>query len=418
MTSPLRRKRPTTPRNSPASSIRAAELARWAHLLGRDKRACLSKAPKHMAKAAIGMLTIFSLSVAAVRAADDSVWPATNSSSWTVSGSNTAGAINRPAKLQWKPVRPQRNDGSIVSRDSGDSTKPAVNNRSDVFDDAAPARSSIKLVGSNENPKNSTVDQDEFLNSALKDPFFDDSPAGKSRRPASSQTTGPESLPPTREAPPPLKIDADPAQRMPPELMPTDPIRSASMHRTQASPIEPPSPIVPAQPDLLPGDNQPGQPPHSAEEDCREDYKRVKALTLNKLSIDISVTGDPGADIPFECSLSTDPFAPRCWRLTTYTWKASALCHKPLYFEDEALERYGHSHGPFCEYLASGAHFFGDLILLPYHMGVETPCECIYDLGVYRVGDCAPYMLDPFPISCRGLVTGAIGYCGVAALLP
>lgn len=139
---------------------------------------------------------------------------------------------------------------------------------------------------------------------------------------------------------------------------------------------------------------------------------------MNKLSIDISVTGDPGADIPFECSLSTDPFAPRCWRLTTYTWKASALCHKPLYFEDEALERYGHSHGPFCEYLASGADFFGDLILLPYHMGVETPCECIYDLGVYRVGDCAPYMLDPFPISCRGLVTGAIGYCGVAALLP
>jgi hypothetical protein len=377
----------------------------------------LTKAGTHAAKAAIAVVAILSCVIAA-QAADDSSSSTANSSSWNASGNSTSGATNRPAKLQWRPVRPQRNDATAVIRDGGDMNSATSNYKSDVFDDATPQRSTIKLVGSNEKATTSTVDQDEFLNSALKDPFFEDNTTTKSRRPAPSQTDGPESLPPSREAPPPLKINADPAQRLPPELTPSDPIRSASMHRTQANQVEPPSPMVPAQPDLLPGDNQPGQPATRSEDDCRKDYKDVKALTLNKLSIDIKVSGEPGSDLPYECGLSTDPFTPRCWQLTTYTWKASALCHKPLYFEDEALERYGHSHGPVCEYLASGAHFFGDLILLPYHMGVETPCECIYDLGNYRVGDCAPYMLDPFPISLRGAVTGAIGYCGVAALLP
>jgi hypothetical protein len=83
------------------------------------------------------------------------------------------------------------------------------------------------------------------------------------------------------------------------------------------------------------------------------------------------------------------------------------------------LERYGHSCGPLgLEYVDSAAHFFGNLVLLPYEVGVTTPCECEYDLGYYRPGNCAPYILDPFPLSCRGLLTGAIGYCGVAALFP
>jgi hypothetical protein len=102
----------------------------------------------------------------------------------------------------------------------------------------------------------------------------------------------------------------------------------------------------------------------------------------------------------------------------TYTWKASALCHKPLYFEEMAAERYGHSHGPGLEYVTSFVHFFGNLALLPYWVGVDTPCECIYDLGYYRVGDCAPYEFDAFPLSVRGAVTGAIGYSGVVALFP
>jgi hypothetical protein len=102
------------------------------------------------------------------------------------------------------------------------------------------------------------------------------------------------------------------------------------------------------------------------------------------------------------------------WSPVTYTWKASALCHKPLYFEDVQLERYGHSAGPFLQPLASAAQFYLLVPALPYSMGVELPCECMYDLGYYRPGSCAPYMLDPIPLSVRaglaeaGVVTGLI----------
>ncbi|HEY2827674.1 MAG TPA: hypothetical protein VGJ04_08750, partial [Pirellulales bacterium] len=66
----------------------------------------------------------------------------------------------------------------------------------------------------------------------------------------------------------------------------------------------------------------------------------------------------------------------------------------------------------------SFVHFFGDLVLLPYNVGVQTPCECDYALGYYRPGDCAPWICDPFPLSCRGVMTGAVGYCAFAALFP
>ncbi len=57
--------------------------------------------------------------------------------------------------------------------------------------------------------------------------------------------------------------------------------------------------------------------------------------------------------------------------------------------------------GPILDPAVSAAHFFGTLPILPYKMGVDTPCECQYALGYYRPGNCAPYMIQPFPISAR-----------------
>jgi hypothetical protein len=102
------------------------------------------------------------------------------------------------------------------------------------------------------------------------------------------------------------------------------------------------------------------------------------------------------------------------WCPVTFTWKASALCHKPLYFEDVQLERYGHSAGPLLQPLASAAQFYLLVPVLPYSMGLEPPGECLYSLGYYRPGSCAPYMLDPIPLSVRaglaqaGVVTGLV----------
>jgi hypothetical protein len=140
---------------------------------------------------------------------------------------------------------------------------------------------------------------------------------------------------------------------------------------------------------------------------------------VDKVNLNIVITGTEGEDFPFECTIDDGQmFGGRCWDQVTYMWKASALCHKPLYFEDEQLERYGHSFSPCFQPFISGAHFFTRPFVLPYCMGVEPPCECVYALGHYRPGNCAPYMCNPIPLSPRGAVFQAGAVVGTAAILP
>ena len=136
---------------------------------------------------------------------------------------------------------------------------------------------------------------------------------------------------------------------------------------------------------------------------------------IDKITTDISI--DPGP-VPKECSLGDLTFEPRNWVPSTFMWKASGLCHKPLYFEDVHLERYGHSHGPLLQPIISGARFFLTIPALPYLMGLEPPDECLYTLGYYRPGDCAPYMLDPIPLSVRGALFQAGAVTGMVAIIP
>lgn len=123
-------------------------------------------------------------------------------------------------------------------------------------------------------------------------------------------------------------------------------------------------------------------------------------------------------ELPGECVLEGGVHPGRPWLASTFTWKASAVCHKPLYFEDFKLERYGHSRHPLVQPVASGAHFFGSILVLPYKMGIHPPNECVYDLGYYRPGNCAPYLRDPIPISARGAAYMAGAYVGGAFLIP
>lgn len=136
---------------------------------------------------------------------------------------------------------------------------------------------------------------------------------------------------------------------------------------------------------------------------------------INELTTDVQASS---GDFPRQCGLKEEAFAPRVWTPTTFTWKASGLCHKPLYFEDIQLERYGHSFGPYVQPVISHAHFFVTVPILPYLMGVNPPNECMYTLGYYRPGSCAPYMLDPLPLSVRGALWEAGAWTGAAYLVP
>jgi hypothetical protein len=134
--------------------------------------------------------------------------------------------------------------------------------------------------------------------------------------------------------------------------------------------------------------------------------------------LDDRIDPDTSGAMPPECGLGDREFKGRNWTLTTFTWKASAICHKPLYFEQMALERYGHSCHPLVEPFVSGAHFFVTIPVLPYKMGMDPPWECQYPLGYYRPGNCAPHLKYPIPLSVRGALTEVGVVTGLVFILP
>jgi hypothetical protein len=146
--------------------------------------------------------------------------------------------------------------------------------------------------------------------------------------------------------------------------------------------------------------------------DCpsEHDFKPIDELTDRVAAA--------SGDYPKECELPWKKYEPRDWNDTLFTWKASGLCHNPLYFEDVQLERYGHSWGPYIQPIISQGHFFVTVPILPYKMGLNPPRECIYSLGYYRPGNCAPYMIDPFPISVRAGMAETAAVLGAVYLVP
>ncbi len=147
-------------------------------------------------------------------------------------------------------------------------------------------------------------------------------------------------------------------------------------------------------------------------------YGTTEEISINKLSeADLAYISDNWG-LPKECLIEQVAYTERSWQNTTMTWKASNLCHKPLYFEDVNLERYGHTRGPLWEPVVSSAHFFVNIAVLPYKMGVHAPNECQYALGYYRPGNCAPWIKPPVPISLRGGLNQAAVMTGAFWLIP
>ncbi|WP_430451524.1 hypothetical protein [Rhodopirellula europaea] len=141
-------------------------------------------------------------------------------------------------------------------------------------------------------------------------------------------------------------------------------------------------------------------------------------LAINRLSeADLGFISENWG-LPTECLLEQVAFTPRRWKPTTVVWAASNLCHKPLYFEEVNLERYGHTAGPVLQPVLSSAHFFANIAVLPYKMGVHSPHECQYALGYYRPGNCAPWIIPPVPLSLKGAWYQAAAVTGTALLVP
>jgi len=121
---------------------------------------------------------------------------------------------------------------------------------------------------------------------------------------------------------------------------------------------------------------------------------------------------------PLDCQLASDHSGGREFTPITLSWTASALCKRPGYFEDELLERYGFTAGPWMQPFRSGAHFMANLAIVPYRAGIHPHNECIYTLGFFRPGSPAPTIRPGFPLSVKGGLWQAGVLTGGFYLLP
>ena len=159
------------------------------------------------------------------------------------------------------------------------------------------------------------------------------------------------------------------------------------------------------------------------ERDCRLSREYLLNRTLADISLNISVGGVPGADFPVSCDIETQQIPLNSYHFgrqepLNFAWTASGLCHKPLYFRELQAERYGHSVGRISQPFFSAAHFFCNVAILPYNMGMRPPQECVYALGHYWPGDPAPRYIPAVPISLRGGLMQAGAVLGAVYVLP
>ncbi len=95
----------------------------------------------------------------------------------------------------------------------------------------------------------------------------------------------------------------------------------------------------------------------------------------------------------YAAPISTAPRADEfevAWMPAAYTWISPAFYHKPLYFEQPNLERYGVGCARIVQPILSPIHFFGSIPLVPYKTLTHHPREKVFTLGQGRPGNCVP----------------------------
>jgi hypothetical protein len=415
MTLPLRRKRPITAPNTPPATRTSlpARLALAAAVaagcwLGGPVTLTADAAEAAVAAASPSTLKWQPRGTAAQRAASEPTkTSATVSSVKQAQHQSPAGeALKFRDPALARPLAERSAEPAPVAKKAVAATPVA----SSPDEQVTTRRASPRAESARSRLRNMVMQVSTDRADAFQDPFQDD--------------------PATRDLPAPGTAD------LPAELAPNDlpPATTESRSRLRASddplPGDNPPPLGTTDPDTLPENRSvvEGLAPPEAGASC-DDYKKecqqaievLRERDITKIIFGIVVEGEggnppvEGVDYPCQCMLGLNAtFQDRNWSPTTFTWKASSLCHKPLYFEDVQLERYGHSWTPGLQPFMSAGHFFFSIPRLPYKMGLESPCECHYTLGYYRPGSCAPYMIEPIPFSLRGAVYETLAVTGFA----
>ncbi len=123
-------------------------------------------------------------------------------------------------------------------------------------------------------------------------------------------------------------------------------------------------------------------------------------------------------ECPNEFRFGEEPYSPRAIGDCVYSWQASDLYHNPLYFEDPAFERYGHTHCELIQPFVSVGRAGLQLVGLPYQMTIDPVCKQMYALGYYRPGECAPKKYYRIPWNLHAAVAEAGVLTGLIYIFP
>jgi len=147
----------------------------------------------------------------------------------------------------------------------------------------------------------------------------------------------------------------------------------------------------------------------------------IGSLTTNIRCSEGAVPADmAAAKFGPQPALPADALAARQWPGVLYEWEAPGLCHRPLYFEEENLERYGYTHRRnwIFQPAISGGRFVATVVALPYMMTLRPPCECVYTLGYYRPGSCVPFQARLIELNAKAAVVEAAAVTGLIFAIP
>ncbi|MGL4512905.1 MAG: hypothetical protein ACRCT8_07415 [Lacipirellulaceae bacterium] len=148
----------------------------------------------------------------------------------------------------------------------------------------------------------------------------------------------------------------------------------------------------------------------------------VIARPIGEIDVDISIgAGQTPQNHAAEHGVGAAPTgaaALRVWPVQAKAWSAANSRHHPLYFEQVNAERYGYGCRPCLQPVASTAHFCASAVALPYQLAADCPRACVYTLGHYRPGDCAPRQAHYWPCSVKGGAAQALTVVGLVALIP
>jgi len=237
---------------------------------------------------------------------------------------------------------------------------------------------------------------------------------GPKSRPAPARVSPPDAFVP--DAAKPAMPDAD---ELPP-ILPAEP-QELPQHRLAQQPtrIPPPAPMPPN-----PRRTTEAVPPPKvdAEKDVAKLPKFEPPLLTPIGAVQTSIA-PPGADMPPDFAAYAQPGPPQELAVPGELPRTSApfystprvadFTHRPLYFEEKALERNGRTIG-LAQPVASFVHFFATVPALPYKMGEKPPSTPMYTGNGVNLPSDHVTVRD----RVRGVMTAAGTAIGLSAILP